>query len=211
MKNNLHSALLYVIQLVTALFIGKNFYKFLLSSFLMLCSVGVFGQVSYSTIGSTYLQSFDKLSSTATPSTDIAGGNFNNVDTSLNGWYFLESGSAANIKYTSTDGAASLGDTYSFGTTGERALGGLQSNSLNSTFGFYLKNTTGSIISSLEISYTGEQWKLGATGRVDRLDFQFSTNATSLSTGTWNDVDNLDFAAPIQWNPWKIRWKPCRK
>ena len=45
-------------------------------------------------------------------------------------------------------------------------------------------------ITSLAISYTGEQWRLGQvdTGRAaDRLDFQLSTNATSLTTGTWTD------------------------
>jgi hypothetical protein len=47
------------------------------------------------------------------------------------------------------------------------------------------------------VNYTGEQWRLGAAdGNIDRLDFQYSTNATSLTTGTWIDVNALDFAAP---------------
>ena len=33
-------------------------------------------------------------------------------------------------------------------------------------------------------------------GRVDRIDFQYSIDATSLTTGTWVDVDALDFVAP---------------
>ncbi|NLE61235.1 MAG: ExeM/NucH family extracellular endonuclease, partial [Planctomycetes bacterium] len=48
--------------------------------------------------------------------------------------------------------------------------------------------------------YTGEQWRLGqnTTGRAaDRLDFQFSTNATSLTNGTWVDNDSLDFSSPV--------------
>src|SRR5207253_8456303 len=32
---------------------------------------------------------------------------------------------------------------------------------------------------------------------ADRLDFQYSTNATSLTTGLWTDVDSLDFSSPI--------------
>src|SRR5262249_35842949 len=49
------------------------------------------------------------------------------------------------------------------------------------------------------VSYTGEQSRKGATGTVaaDRLDFQYSTNATSLTTGTWTDVNSLDFNSPI--------------
>jgi hypothetical protein len=47
------------------------------------------------------------------------------------------------------------------------------------------------------IGYVGEQWRLGATGRSDRLDFQYSLNATSLSTGTWTNLDTLDFLSPL--------------
>ncbi|MBI3367037.1 MAG: endonuclease/exonuclease/phosphatase family protein, partial [Burkholderiales bacterium] len=52
-------------------------------------------------------------------------------------------------------------------------------------------------LTDLLLSYTGEQWRLGSLGRVDRLDFQVSLDATSLTTGTWVNVDALDFTAPI--------------
>ncbi len=53
------------------------------------------------------------------------------------------------------------------------------------------------MISSLDIAYTGELWRLGATtGRTDELDFQYSTNATSLSSGTWTSVSALNFITP---------------
>src|SRR5436309_1115795 len=32
---------------------------------------------------------------------------------------------------------------------------------------------------------------------ADRLDFQLSTNATSLTTGAWIDYDSLDFVSPV--------------
>ena len=44
--------------------------------------------------------------------------------------------------------------------------------------------------------YNGEQWRIGALAREDRLDFQYSTDATSLITGTWTNLDILDFVAP---------------
>ena len=115
------------------------------------------------------------------------------------GWAFLETGTNANAAYAAGTGSSSTGNTYSFGATAssERAFGGLRSGTLIPTIGATFANTTGSTISSLLISYTGEQWRLGGTGRTDRLDFQLSTNATSLSTGTWTDYDVLDFSGPV--------------
>jgi hypothetical protein len=112
------------------------------------------------------------------------------------GWYFSESGTGANTSLTANSGTATAGDTYSFGTTSDRAFGSLRSGSVISTIGAKVQNNSGSTINNLEISFTGEQWRLGATGRVDRLDFQYSLDATSLTTGTWTDVNSLDFTAP---------------
>jgi hypothetical protein len=68
---------------------------------------------------------------------------------------------------------------------------------LASTFGAQFTNTTGGTITSLAIGYTGERWRKGQTGTTnDRLDFQYSLDATSLTTGTWIDVNNLDFTSP---------------
>jgi uncharacterized repeat protein (TIGR01451 family) len=133
-----------------------------------------------------YTQNFDTLASTGTSSVLPAG------------WEIAESGANANATYTAGTGSSNAGDTYSFGAaaSGERALGGLQSGSLVPLVGGFFSNDTGSTITSFEISYAGEQWRLGTLGRVDRLDFQYSLNATSLSAGTWVDVDALDFVAP---------------
>ena len=133
-----------------------------------------------------YTQNFNTLASTGTSSVLPAG------------WEFVESGTNANTTYTAGTGSSNAGDTYSFGAaaSAERALGGLQSGTLIPLVGGFFSNDTGSTITSLEIAYTGEQWRLGALGRVDRLDFQYSLNATSLSAGTWVDADALDFVAP---------------
>ncbi len=48
----------------------------------------------------------------------------------------------------------------------------------------------------MSVSFTGEQWRLGAPSRLDRLDFQYSLDATSLTTGTWTDFNSLDFSTP---------------
>lgn len=114
-----------------------------------------------------------------------------------------ESGSAADGLYTAGTGSGSTGDTYSFGSlsSSERALGALQSGSLQPLFGFYFTNNTGQLITRITVNYTGEQWRLGTTGRNDRLDFQFSLNASNLINGDWVDMDELDFTAPVNSSP----------
>jgi predicted extracellular nuclease len=50
-------------------------------------------------------------------------------------------------------------------------------------------------ITSLDVAYTGEQWRFGGvhSSVADRLDFQYSTNATDLSTGTYLDANTTRF------------------
>jgi hypothetical protein len=144
-------------------------------------------QVSLSTINSPYTQDFNTLASTGTSNTFLP-----------TGWLFSESGSGANSTYAAGTGSDNTGNTYSFGaaSNSDRALGGVQSGSLISTFGASFTNNTGLTITTLNISYFGEQWRLGATSRTDRIDFQYSLNATSLTSGTWINIDPLDFTAP---------------
>ena len=163
---------------------------------LLLASVQGWGQNSYTTLGSTYSQNFSNLITTGTQS--VTGGNLNNMNTGLNGWYFVESGTGANTTISTGNGSSATGDTYSFGTTSaaDRSLGGSLSGSLTPNIGYWFTNNTGSTINSIQIAYTGEQWRLGATARVDRLEFQYSTDATSLTTGTWTSITPLNFTAP---------------
>jgi uncharacterized repeat protein (TIGR01451 family) len=142
--------------------------------------------VSLTTVDVAEVQDFNTLASTGTSSTTPVG------------WQLAETGTNANATYTAGTGSGNAGDTYSFGASGsvERAFGGLQSGSLVPIIGALYTNNTGQTITSLEIAYTGEQWRVGAADRPDRLDFQYSLNATSPTTGTWVDVDALDFAAP---------------
>jgi hypothetical protein len=144
--------------------------------------------VSLTTIGSSYTQDFNTLANSSTSNTVPSG------------WAFSEGGTNANTTYRAGTGSNLTGDTYSFGATGnsERAFGTLQSGTLLPTIGAEFTNNTLATITSLNISYTGEQWRAGVANRgaADRLDFQLSTNATSLTTGTWVDYDSLDFSSP---------------
>ena len=116
------------------------------------------------------------------------------------GWYLYEIDTNANTEYAADDGTLNSGNTYSYGASGnaERAFGTLLSGSLESTIGAQLRNDTALALSEIAVSYTGEQWRLGALGRVDRLDAQYSLDATGLDNGTWTDIDTLDLVAPVQ-------------
>ncbi len=137
--------------------------------------------------GAAYTQNFDTLATSGTTNSVFPPG-----------WCLTESGGGArdNEQYAAGDGGSNTGDTYSFGTGAatERALGGLQSGTLIPVYGAAFVNSTGSTIAELAISYRGEVWRYGTVTRTDRLDFQYSTNATSLTSGTWTDFDLLDYS-----------------
>jgi predicted extracellular nuclease len=148
------------------------------------------GSVSLATIGAAYGQDFNTLASIGTANTALP-----------TGWFLLEAGTSGNNNdaYAAGTGSSNAGDTYSFGAAAspERAFGTLLSGTLTPTIGASFTNDTGSLIDSLAISYTGEQWRLGTLDRgPDRLDFAYSLDAVSLSTGTWTNVDALDFNGP---------------
>jgi hypothetical protein len=137
----------------------------------------------------TYTQNFNTL--------PVSGAS--NILTLPTGFTFFEAGSGGNASYAASDGSSSTGDTFSFGTSTntDRAFGELTTATVQSTVGACFVNNTGSAIMTALLGYTGEQWRLGTTGGpVDRLDFQFSTDATSLTNGTWTNVDGLDFTTP---------------
>ncbi len=156
----------------------------LLLLFIRLSATHAAGNIGLTSLGTSYLQNFNTLATSGTS------------DVMPDGWSFSETGANANAMYTAGDGSSNSGDTYSFGIGSDRALGSVQSGSLLAAIGACFTNNTGQTITSLDISFTGEQWRLGTTGRADRLDFQYSTDATSLTTGSWFHVDALDFSSP---------------
>ncbi len=168
-------------------FIGIAFILSLLGGGIAISTAA--GTISIVAFSSPYTQNFDTLANTGTTASDVP-----------TGWDFSESGDNANTTYGIGTGSSTTGNTYSFGAAGttERAFGGLQSGSLSPTIGAQFTNNTGGVITNLTISFTGEQWRAGVTNRgaADRMDFQYSTNATSLTTGDWTQLDALDFNSP---------------
>src|SRR3954465_5768459 len=147
--------------------------------------------VSLTTLGSAATQNFDTLS-------NVAGSTTNNL--TITGWFMTESGGGArdNEQYAVDTGASTTGDTYSYGAAAstERALGQLRSGTLIPNFGACFTNNTGATITSLAVAYNGEEWRLGTAGRTDQMNFEYSTNATDLVTGTWTNVAALNFVTP---------------
>ncbi|HVJ62234.1 MAG TPA: ExeM/NucH family extracellular endonuclease, partial [Tahibacter sp.] len=147
--------------------------------------------VSLTTLGSAVTQNFDTLSNTA-------GSTTNNL--TIPGWFMTETGGGArdNEQYAVDTGGSTTGDTYSYGAAAatDRAFGGLRSGTLIPSIGACFTNNTGATVTSLAVAYTGEEWRLGTAGRTDQLNFEYSTNATDLVTGTWTGVAALNFVTP---------------
>lgn len=165
--------------------------RFFALAALAAASLSAQAQVQLTAASLNYSQNFDTLASSGTSSSLPAG------------WAFLEAGSNANTTYAAGTGSDNAGNTYSFGKAGstERALGGMRSGSLVPQFGVSFVNLAGRAIESVSIGYIGEQWRLGGTGRTDRLSFQYSTDATTLNSGTWTNLSALDFIAPKNSTP----------
>ena len=113
--------------------------------------------ISLTTLGTGYTQDFNNLA---------ASGSATWVnDSSLAGWYHARTGTGTTI--VANDGSSNAGNLYSYGTGTaiDRALGSLGSGNAaigDMFWGVALANNTGSTITSLEISYTGEQWRNSA-------------------------------------------------
>lgn len=155
-------------------------YFFIIFALFTCCiaNCGLFAQVSLTAEDVAYTQDFNSLANSGTSSSMPTG------------WLFI-----GKSTYSADNGNSTAGNVYSYGSTGstDRALGTLFSSSVTPWIGAGFTNNTGATITILLFSYTGEQWRLGTGGRRDSLWFQYSTNATSLSTGDWTRVPGLDF------------------
>jgi len=152
-----------------------------------LASTSVQAATAFEFDGSAYTQDFDSLERAGTSSALPTG------------WLLYETGRSdkADGKYTPGAGGSSAGDSYSFGRNGtspDRALGTVRDAGFSAIFGAVFTNTSGATITDLAIGYTGELWRNGVANSLDGLTFQYSTDATSLTVGTWTTVDALGFS-----------------
>ncbi|NWG22662.1 MAG: ExeM/NucH family extracellular endonuclease [Chloroflexi bacterium] len=145
-------------------------------------------------LSAVYSQEFNSLASSGTSNPWVD-------DSTLAGWYATRQNGGAFTTYRASNGSDNAGALYSFGSTSgnERALGSISSGTPGTIYyGVRLVNDTSATITEMTVSYTGEQWRNdGSTTKNQRLDVSYQVGATSLTTGTWIDVDSLDFVAPV--------------
>lgn len=157
-------------------------------------------QVSLTALDAAYSQNFDSL-----PSTGAATTNPWTDNTTLVGFYNLRS-AGATTGIAADAGSSTTGSLFSYGSTSstERALGTLNSNASGDFYtGLRLQNNTGSTITSLDVAYTGEQWRNGGNATAQKLAFSYAigtptvgvTIADFVAAGT--PVIALDFTGPI--------------
>jgi DNA/RNA endonuclease G (NUC1) len=147
-------------------------------------------------LGVPLTEDFDTLAS--------AAGNVAWVDNAtIPGWY------STRVTYNSGTGSSSTGALYSFGVAGtnpvtDRALGSVASGTTMTVYqAARLTNNTGATITSLDISYAGEQWRNGGNTTAHTLTFQYRvanagviTGANTPATG-WTTFSPLSFTGPV--------------
>ena len=156
----------------------------------VLTSYFSFGQVPIAALNATYTENFDGMGATGTTlPTNWSAIRFAGTATPLNGPLTVVVG----------DGSANSGAIYNMGVANatERSIGSLASGGTVPAFGVNFVNNTGGIITELNIIALVRQWRLGSDALVEKMPFAYSTNATSLFTGTWTNVTSLD-ATEIQ-------------
>jgi predicted extracellular nuclease len=154
------------------------------------------GAVNITALGTPVTQDFDTLvnSGSATWTNDLT----------IPGWYHARTGTGTTI--VANDGASNAGNLYSYGTgtNTDRALGSVGSgNAAAGSFfwGVRLSNQTGGTITSLLISYTGEQWRnSAAAAQTVAFSYLIGNNLGGSLTdfqAAGVNVTQLDFTSPI--------------
>ena len=154
-------------------------------------------QVSLTTSGTPYTQPFDTLSASGSAT-------WTNNST-IPGWFHARTGTGTTI--VANDGSTNAGNLYSYGTgtATDRALGSLGSGNAaigDLFWGVRLQNNTGATITSLDVSYIGEQWRNSA-GAAQTIAFSYLVGSPTV-TGSLAEfqsagvrVSALDFSSPI--------------
>ncbi|MEI6060386.1 MAG: choice-of-anchor J domain-containing protein [Bacteroidota bacterium] len=122
----------------------------------------------------------------------------------LNGWtairYAGTGAAGATLTMVVTDGSANSGAIYNVGTVAatDRAFGSLASGSTVPRFGASFLNSTGGSITSIDLTGVMEQWRSGSSATVNEVTaFEYSLDATDLSSGTWVAVTSFDLVEKI--------------
>lgn len=169
-------------------------------------TVSAFADGAINLTGGTYSQNFNTLISAAGTDLVLNGVGPHALDlaplnaSAMQGWTLAKysgGGASALFKVDVVSEFVS-GAVYSFGALNntERALGSIGSGSTVSRFGVTFVNSTGQTLTEFDLSYMGEQWRRG-DGNANKLTFAYAIGATDINTGTFVDVPELSFVAPV--------------
>ncbi|MEY4595220.1 MAG: hypothetical protein RIQ47_1630, partial [Bacteroidota bacterium] len=162
--------------------------------------------ISYAVAGSNYTQDFNSLPTTgSTGMTGFGLGPYYLSTPAVNaanmtGWqHTLVGGTSADVVFGIDNGGSSSGGVKSYGITGSnnRSLGSLATSSSVPAFGAILINNTGGPLTTITVSYTGQQWRLGGSGTPNRLDFSYAVGSPNITSGVFSTVANLGFQNPV--------------
>src|SRR5262245_17057251 len=127
-------------------------------------------------LGVPITENFDALASTGT---GIAWTD----NSTIPGWF------STRATYNSGTGSSNTGALYSFGVAGtnpvtDRALGSVASGGTGTIYqAARLTNSTGATITSLDISYVGEEWRNGGNTTPHTLALQYQVANAGVVTG----------------------------
>ena len=146
----------------------------------------------------------------------LYGQTFNNLQTQTNigypmnipNWQIFEFGTGqfVNNQYRGGNGNDPSAEIYSFGqgtAAVDRALGSVAtgpSNSLEAHYGVSFVNNTGSTITTFNVGFRQEQWRVGDPNPLpDTVRCYYSTNATSIGDlgATWTEVTSLMMTSQV--------------
>ncbi|MDP2303952.1 MAG: T9SS type A sorting domain-containing protein [Ignavibacteria bacterium] len=161
--------------------------KLLVIAAVLFFSNGSFAQISITSSTFTYSQNFDGLANSGGPAYTWTD------NSTIAGWY------SNRTQYGVSTGSFTTPFLYSLGAAAasDRALGSMTSPTTTPIYyGVRFINNSGSTITQIPISYTGEQWKLGSDAGVQTITFAYQINASNLTSGTWTNVAALNFSSP---------------
>lgn len=167
-----------------------------LAGFLLLSATAARAQVIFT---GSYTQTFTTGTNGVSASTQInTAGNYTWTDNStITGWYAVVNG-ATPTEYHASNINGNNGTPNNLklarasGSSGALGTRRATNNSGFTAFGVQFVNSSGATITALDVSYLGQQWQHNSGG-ADALTFQYSLDATSLTTGTWTTVNALTF------------------
>lgn len=112
------------------------------------------------------------------------------------------------LQFKVDNGSAGSPSAYAFGSlaSGDRALGSVGGSAHVANLGWRLINNTGQTLTQFTLTYRGEQWRVGGSANVNKLDFAYRITSLltmdidyTLSTPAPNYVlvPALDFTSPV--------------